>query len=312
VVSIRRLAACGLLLMLMSLTVVRPAAAEPISGSLVLSAGQREELMSLSALRSMFTNDIADVLSANDRIIDQLYSFARAVNGGDAAEASGWKQLVGNYRQRIRTIRAQLDADRLQTQVNASRSMSESIRANALLTPAQLLQGIDQLAAKLDESLALAERNDPRWLDFHRPLGDYYLVLQQNADRYNIIAGEATMAVLLEVPQPYVVRFTQSIKPLPTLPTVGTIPAPAPALPLPVPGATSTGNVVESRIDGTFNGWTGDTIFTLENGQIWQQSSYAYHYHYAYRPKVLIYPSGSVYKMHVDGVDDDIQVKQLK
>jgi hypothetical protein len=44
-------------------------------------------------------------------------------------------------------------------------------------------------------------------------------------------------------------------------------------------------SVIESRIDGEFEGWEGDTIFKLENGQIWQQSSYAYTYHYSYRPK---------------------------
>jgi hypothetical protein len=47
--------------------------------------------------------------------------------------------------------------------------------------------------------------------------------------------------------------------------------------------------VIESSIDGEFKGWDGSTIFKLSNGQIWQQSSYAYMYHYAYNPPVLIY-----------------------
>jgi len=70
--------------------------------------------------------------------------------------------------------------------------------------------------------------------------------------------------------------------------------------------------IVETQIEGEFEGWSGDTIFKLANGQIWQQSSYAYSYHYAYRPKVLIYKSGAVYLMKVDGVDNTIQVKRLK
>jgi hypothetical protein len=74
----------------------------------------------------------------------------------------------------------------------------------------------------------------------------------------------------------------------------------------------STPGVIESRIDGVFSGWQGETIFTLQNGQIWQQSSYAYKYRYAYSPKVLIYRSGSGYKMRVDGVDGDIAVTRLK
>ena len=65
-----------------------------------------------------------------------------------------------------------------------------------------------------------------------------------------------------------------------------------PTTPIPV-----TSGAVESSIDGTFNGWTGDTIFKLRNGQIWKQSSYAYMYHYAYSPEVTIYQSNTVYKM---------------
>ncbi len=71
-------------------------------------------------------------------------------------------------------------------------------------------------------------------------------------------------------------------------------------------------DVIESRIEGEFEGWDGDTIFKLENGQIWQQSSYAYTYHYAYRPKVLIYKINGRYKMKVEGVDETIYVERVK
>lgn len=71
-------------------------------------------------------------------------------------------------------------------------------------------------------------------------------------------------------------------------------------------------NVTESRIDGEFNGWEGETIFKLQNGQIWQQSRYAYRYHYSYAPKVLIYKSSTGFMMRVDGVDEPIAVKRLK
>jgi hypothetical protein len=82
--------------------------------------------------------------------------------------------------------------------------------------------------------------------------------------------------------------------------------------PAQVPAILSTPEVIESAIDGDFEGWDGDTLFKLRNGQIWQQSSYDYTYHYSYSPKVLIYRSGSVYKMKVDGVDDSISVTRLK
>ena len=52
-------------------------------------------------------------------------------------------------------------------------------------------------------------------------------------------------------------------------------------------GAGPTADVIESQIDGDFEGWEGETIFKLTNGQIWQQTSYAYHYHYAFMPDVL-------------------------
>ena len=34
------------------------------------------------------------------------------------------------------------------------------------------------------------------------------------------------------------------------------------------------GDVIESKIDGTFEGWSGETIVILTNGQVWQQNEY--------------------------------------
>jgi hypothetical protein len=73
-----------------------------------------------------------------------------------------------------------------------------------------------------------------------------------------------------------------------------------------------TQDVVESQIDGDFNGWEGETIVKLSNGQIWQQSEYYYHYRYAFMPNVLVYRSGGGYKMRVDGVDKAVGVKRLR
>jgi hypothetical protein len=76
--------------------------------------------------------------------------------------------------------------------------------------------------------------------------------------------------------------------------------------------AERTATVIESHIEGDFEGWSGDTIFKLDNGQIWQQDLYAYKYHYAYHPKMLIYKDGGRYKMKVDGVEESIVVKRIK
>jgi hypothetical protein len=95
--------------------------------------------------------------------------------------------------------------------------------------------------------------------------------------------------------EPLICKLLSSVKSTPTLPKT-----------------LSTDSVIETQINGTFEGWDGETIFKLSNGQIWQQAAYAYIYHYAYRPKLLIYSSGSVYRMKVEGVDSSIPVKRLK
>jgi len=69
---------------------------------------------------------------------------------------------------------------------------------------------------------------------------------------------------------------------------------------------------VESRIAGTFEGWSGETVFLLDNGQLWEQSSYAYLYHYAYRPKVWITNTPSGYILKVEGVSSEIYVKYVQ
>jgi hypothetical protein len=71
-------------------------------------------------------------------------------------------------------------------------------------------------------------------------------------------------------------------------------------------------NVIETQISGEFKGWDGETIFKMMNGQIWQQSSYAYMYHYAYSPNVLIYEFKGSWTIKVEDVAETIQVTKLK
>lgn len=70
--------------------------------------------------------------------------------------------------------------------------------------------------------------------------------------------------------------------------------------------------MINTYIQGEFEGWEGETVFLLDNGQIWQQSSYAYMYHYAYRPEVMIINISGSWKMKVEGVDEMIDVMRLK
>jgi hypothetical protein len=68
---------------------------------------------------------------------------------------------------------------------------------------------------------------------------------------------------------------------------------------------------VESTIKGDFEGWDGETIFQLDNGQIWQQAEYDYMYSYQYRPDVTIYQTSSGCQMKVEDEEETIVVKRI-
>ncbi len=67
---------------------------------------------------------------------------------------------------------------------------------------------------------------------------------------------------------------------------------------------------IKSKIISAFNGWSGDTIFELQNGQVWKQDKYQYKYFYSYRPDAIIVEMGSHHIMNVKG--KSIKVKRIK
>lgn len=71
-------------------------------------------------------------------------------------------------------------------------------------------------------------------------------------------------------------------------------------------------NQIEAQIDGDFNGWEGETIVKLTNGQVWKQNQYYYNYRYAYMPKVTIFKAGASYAMLVNGLSRSVGVTQIK
>lgn len=75
---------------------------------------------------------------------------------------------------------------------------------------------------------------------------------------------------------------------------------------------SSCSPAVESRISGEIEGWDGDTIFKLDNGQIWQQAEYDYTYFYAYRPEVTIYQTSAGCRMKVEDETETVLVKRIK
>ena len=74
-------------------------------------------------------------------------------------------------------------------------------------------------------------------------------------------------------------------------------------------GITKNVSVIESRINGTFDGFEFGKLFKLMNGQIFEQTSSRYSYSYRFNPVVFIVRQGSQYSMQVDGASDSVNVK---
>ena len=72
-------------------------------------------------------------------------------------------------------------------------------------------------------------------------------------------------------------------------------------------------NEINSRIVGKFNGWTGETQFQLENGQIWRQSGNGFLRVSMNNPKVKI-EAGMFggYILSVEGYNSRVKVKRVK
>lgn len=64
---------------------------------------------------------------------------------------------------------------------------------------------------------------------------------------------------------------------------------------------------MQSRIEGTWTGWNGDTVVRLANGTVWRQDQYYYCYQYKYRPRVII--DGRY--MHVEGIPKAIRICRI-
>lgn len=66
-------------------------------------------------------------------------------------------------------------------------------------------------------------------------------------------------------------------------------------------------DVIESRIDGTFEGWNGHSKYRLANGQVWEQTVYKYEYKYSYSPQVVVVNYGGRYIMSVAGTCAEVR-----
>jgi len=66
---------------------------------------------------------------------------------------------------------------------------------------------------------------------------------------------------------------------------------------------------IRSKLIGESNGWGGETVLQLENGQIWHQVEYYYEYQYSYRPIVVITNNNMA---TIEGISKSIRVEQIK
>jgi hypothetical protein len=69
---------------------------------------------------------------------------------------------------------------------------------------------------------------------------------------------------------------------------------------------------ITSRIIGEFGGWNGRTVFELENGQVWQQSSNGLLIAKLTNPKVTIKKATFSYKLSVEGYNASVSVRRIK
>lgn len=70
---------------------------------------------------------------------------------------------------------------------------------------------------------------------------------------------------------------------------------------------------IESRLIGAFEGWSKDSLFTLENGQVWRCMQCNEVYHRAESPAVTIRRSFTgVYWIKVEGLNQQAKVRRIK
>lgn len=69
--------------------------------------------------------------------------------------------------------------------------------------------------------------------------------------------------------------------------------------------------ITDSRVEGECEGFDGDRVFELVNGQKWQQAVYRYKYRYRYRPSVRIWRDASGDYIEIEGMDELVRVRRV-
>jgi hypothetical protein len=162
-----------------------------------------------------------------------------------------------------------------------------------------------------------------------------------------LVPGLVRVATLLEsgltvrIPNPLghelALDYYRTATPIPTptsIPTPTTTPRPSPTatvavvyvqLPPPPPVTVVTTVVVtatptppvcspmiDTRVDGQFTGWTGQTLFKFQNQQQWQQDGSGYILDRLASPHVQIYSVQGQCRLAVDGIASTVAVVRVK
>lgn len=74
----------------------------------------------------------------------------------------------------------------------------------------------------------------------------------------------------------------------------------------------TTGTVMETQIDGEFEGFDQGKLFKMVNGQIYEQVEFHYRYHYAFMPRVMIMQTSGGMMMKVEPLDKMVRVQLVR
>jgi len=142
--------------------------------------------------------------------------------------------------------------------------------------------------------------------------GELWMRVRTQNGKVGYIPRQAVTNWVDSKPPSAVRQFTPAETPHPARPLTTLRPAPSQAPQIPNTHLGSACSpAIESTINSEFEGWSGETIFKLVNGQIWEQAEYDYDYEYEYRPDVTIYQTNAGCRMKVEGVEETILVRRI-
>ncbi len=78
--------------------------------------------------------------------------------------------------------------------------------------------------------------------------------------------------------------------------------------------ASLDGSDVVSRIKGEFSGWSGNTVFELENGMVWEQTEASTFHVPATTSAVAVIEKGvfNSWRLRIEGYNRDVRVKRVE